>query len=121
MASKIVSIVGARPHFGLVMAEALACGCPVIATENTGAPDLYSDGEEGTIVPARDADALAQSLIRLFRHPGLRDAMAQKAIARMRNMGGWDSFGAAAVKLFEKLARQAGHDVAVPSGSGLAS
>ena len=105
--------------FGLVMAEALACGCPVIASENTGATDLYTDGQEGSIVPVRDTDALAQSLIRLQRDPELRDAMALKAAARVKQFGGWDSYGVAAVKLFEKLAQEAGHDVVVPDGSDL--
>lgn len=107
--------------FGLVMAEALACGCPVIATENTGATDLYSDGEEGIIVPARDANALTQSLVRLYRDPGLRDEMAQKAVDRVRKIGGWDSFGDASVELFEKLARKAGHDVQILGDLDLAS
>ena len=34
----------------LVMAEALACGCPVIATENTGAEDLFQNNKEGFII-----------------------------------------------------------------------
>jgi glycosyltransferase involved in cell wall biosynthesis len=107
--------------FGLVMSEALACGCPVIATENTGAPDLYADGVEGCIVPARDSDALAQSLIRLYRDPELRESMSQKAVGRVRHIGGWDKFGDAAVALFEILAREAGHDVTVPRCQDLAS
>ena len=98
-----------------VMAEAMACGCPVIATENTGATDLFSDGEEGVIVPVGDVDALVQNLVLLFENRSILDEMAQKAVERVRTLGGWDSFGTAAVKLFEKLAREAGHDVAVPS------
>jgi glycosyltransferase involved in cell wall biosynthesis len=101
----------------LVMAEALACGCPVVASENTGATDLYRDGEEGAIVPVGDIDALAQNLIRLYDDPELRDAMAQRAVARVRQLGGWDSFGTAVLHLFQKLAGEAGHDVTVPRGS----
>lgn len=100
--------------FGLVMAEAMACGCPVIASENTGAVDLFSNGEEGVIVPVGDADALAESLTRLYDDTTLRDAMAEKALRRVVKIGGWDSYGSSVVGLFERLARKAGHDVTAP-------
>lgn len=100
--------------FGMVMAEALACGCPVIGSENTGAMDLFSEEVEGVIVPVRDPDFLAESMVRLHRDSELRDEMAEKAMTRVQLLGGWDSYGTAAVELFKKLARLAGHDVAVP-------
>lgn len=105
----------------LVMAEALACGCPVIASENTGATDLFSDGEEGSVLPVGDVDALAQNLIRLYRNPEIREVMAHKAVACVRKLGGWDSFGAATVALFQNLAQEAGHDVALLGDLKLAS
>ena len=50
----------------LVQAQALACGCPVIGTWNTGAADLFSDGVEGFIVPPRDPKAIAERLRQLL-------------------------------------------------------
>lgn len=47
--------------FGLVAAEALAHGLPVITTEQAGAADLISQ-DNGLIVPAADPQALAQAL-----------------------------------------------------------
>src|SRR5437867_4190788 len=44
----------------LVTYEALACGLPVIATPNTGAP--LSDGTEGILISVRDSEALARTL-----------------------------------------------------------
>jgi alpha-maltose-1-phosphate synthase len=41
----------------LVQAQAMACACPVIGTWNSGAEDLFSDGQEGYIVPIRDVGA----------------------------------------------------------------
>lgn len=60
--------------------EALASGLPVITTPNAGA--VVRDGEEGLIVPTRDVDALAEAILRLYREPTLREAMAQRARAR---------------------------------------
>jgi alpha-maltose-1-phosphate synthase len=48
--------------FGLVLIEALHYGLPVIATENTGIEDLLVDGKGGTVVPIRDAAAIAKWL-----------------------------------------------------------
>ena len=96
----------------LVQAQALACGCPVIATPNAGAEDLFDDGIEGFVVPVRDPDAIADRLNRLHADARLRARMADAAIARVRRIGGWDSYGRASIRLFHELARARGHDVA---------
>ena len=77
----------------LVQAEALACGCPVIATPNSGSQDLFEDGVEGFIVPARDPAAIVQRLTQLAETPGLRGAMGAAGRQRIRQIGGWDSYG----------------------------
>jgi len=51
--------------FGLVMAEAMACGTPVIAFDRGAAPELVVDGETGYIV--RDVDEMAEAIGRLDR------------------------------------------------------
>ena len=51
--------------FGLVMAEAMACGTPVIAFNRGAAPELVVDGETGYIVS--DVDEMVQAVGRLDR------------------------------------------------------
>jgi glycosyltransferase involved in cell wall biosynthesis len=52
--------------FGLVMAEAMACGTPVLATPRGAAPEVVADGETGLILPVEGyEDAVAESLPRL--------------------------------------------------------
>jgi glycosyltransferase involved in cell wall biosynthesis len=51
--------------FGLVMAEAMACGTPVIAFNRASAPELVVDGETGYIV--RNVDEMAEAVGRLDR------------------------------------------------------
>lgn len=65
--------------FGMVVYEAAACGLPVIVTENVGAE--IRDGQDGFIVPIRDADALADRLLRLYRDDTLRREMGESARA----------------------------------------
>jgi starch synthase len=59
--------------FGLVMLEAMSQGCVVIASTNCGAPDVIDDGQDGFVVPIRDARAIADRLEILH---GDRDRLA---------------------------------------------
>jgi glycosyltransferase involved in cell wall biosynthesis len=48
--------------FGLVIQEAMCCATPVVTTPCGGGPACITDGVDGWIVPARDADALVERL-----------------------------------------------------------
>ena len=87
----------------LVQAQAMACGCPVIATHNTGADDLYEDGCHGYIVPIRRPDLLTDRMQALADQTQLRDQMANQALNRVRQAGGWEQYGAAAISLYRRL------------------
>ena len=96
----------------LVQGQAMACGLPVIATTNTGAEDLLTDGVEGFIVPIRDPPAIREKLLRLYRDPDLREEMSRAALRRVRAMGGWNDYGDRAEGIYaEALAsRGKSHD-----------
>jgi starch synthase len=87
----------------MVQAQALACGCPVIATPNSGAEDLFEDGREGFIVPIRDPESIAEALTSLYRDRDLLHAMSQAARRRMETTGGWDRYGGQILALFDRL------------------
>jgi glycosyltransferase involved in cell wall biosynthesis len=59
--------------------EAMACGIPVVATSAGGTPEYVRDGGTGLIVPPRDANALADAIIRLATDTSLRHAMGRAA------------------------------------------
>jgi len=56
--------------FGLPLAEALACGTPVVTTGAGSGPEVVGPG--GRIVPARDPAALAKAINALLADPDLR-------------------------------------------------
>jgi glycosyltransferase involved in cell wall biosynthesis len=87
----------------MVQAQALACGCPVIATANSGAEDLFDDGREGFIVPVRDPESIARALAMLYRDRDLLHAMSEAAHRRMEAIGGWDRYGGQILALFDRL------------------
>jgi glycosyltransferase involved in cell wall biosynthesis len=49
--------------------EALAAGCPVVATAVGGLPDLLEGGRFGQLTPSGDAEALAQALLNTLKTP----------------------------------------------------
>ena len=49
--------------------EALACGVPVVVTEETGMKEYVAEGENGYVVPVGDADALVERLLALRERP----------------------------------------------------
>jgi glycosyltransferase involved in cell wall biosynthesis len=65
--------------------EALAGGCPVVATRVGGVPDVVTDGEDGFLVEPGDIEALAERLARLANDPALRAAMGGAGRDRMRS------------------------------------
>ncbi len=91
--SHVLVLPSIEDGFGLVMGQAMACGCPVIASTNTGAGDLYTDGVEGFIVPIRDPESLADRMQRLMDDPQLQRGMSEKSLARVKSLGGWKEYG----------------------------
>lgn len=77
----------------MVQGEALACGCPIIASTNTGAEDLITHGKEGFIIPIRSEAAILESFQKLIDQPDLRQKMSEAALNCVKQIGGWDSYG----------------------------
>jgi glycosyltransferase involved in cell wall biosynthesis len=61
--------------------EAMASGCPVVATRVGGMPDVVKDGETGFLAPPNDALTLARSAAELLRDSPKRNRMGQAARA----------------------------------------
>ena len=66
-----------QESYGLPVAEAMACGVPVLASASGGVPELIEDGVTGRLVPRLDARALRHALREMAADP-----------ARLREMGG---------------------------------
>jgi glycosyltransferase involved in cell wall biosynthesis len=87
----------------MVMAEALACGCPVIATCNTGAEDLFEDREEGFIVTIRSVEALTEAMETVAQSRERGQVMRIRSRARVEAIGGWDAYGNCWARLVKGL------------------
>lgn len=71
--------------FGLVLAEALMCGAPVVATDCLSGPaEVLGGGKFGLLVPPKDPEALAQALGQVLRDPDLRAQLSARGPERAR-------------------------------------
>jgi phosphatidylinositol alpha-1,6-mannosyltransferase len=69
--------------FGLVFAEAMAAGLPVVACRAAAVPELVRDGETGLLVPPRTPTALAMALERVLQDERMRKEMGMAGRARV--------------------------------------
>ena len=72
--------------FPFVLLEALAMGCPVVASRVNGVPELIEDHKTGLLVPPRDPQALARAIRDMLddRRAALRMGAAGRALVRER-------------------------------------
>jgi len=82
---------GWKEAFGLVFAEALAAGLPVITTDNGGIRDIVIDDVNGLVVPEKDATAIANAIKKLAGNPDLRDRLGMTGAKQIRENFSWEA------------------------------
>ena len=90
--------------FGYPVAEAMACGKPVVCTNYSSLPELVEDGRGGTLCPRDDVDAFAEGIRRLARDPDLRAQMGAYNRAKVEEQFTLSRCVQRYVKLYEELA-----------------
>lgn len=91
--------------FGLIAAEALAAGVPVVAARASSLPEIVTDGVHGRLVPPRDSMSLAVALVQMSRDPIGRRKLAAAGQARVRADFGVDRMVDAYEEVFESVLR----------------
>jgi glycosyltransferase involved in cell wall biosynthesis len=84
--------------------EAMACRSPVVATDLPSALEWIRDGETGVTVAPRDADGLADSIVRLLDDPGLRERVGRAAETEVRSRADHDRNMARVEEIYYGLA-----------------
>ena len=87
--------------FGMVAAEAMAAGVPVVATDLDSLPEVV--GDAGILVPRDDAGALARALSGLLSDPGERSRLGSAARLRARRFT-WDAVAEAHFEFLQRIA-----------------
>jgi glycosyltransferase involved in cell wall biosynthesis len=98
-----VSAARSEP-FGLAIAEAMASGIPVIATNSEGAREIIVDGVSGVLVPTDEPDAIAASILRLAGDPSLRGRLSDEGRERVVDHFSLDAMVDKVETLYESVA-----------------
>ncbi len=99
-----VFLHGARQEaFGLVLAEAMACGVPIVAARVGGIPEVVRDGVGGVLVDSPNADLLATALDDLLQDDERRKALGSSAAAHARQALSRDRYVNDYLALYQQL------------------
>lgn len=79
--------------FGMVVPQLMACGVPVICSENTGAKMMIKDGENGFVVPVKSAAAIREKIVQVFENRELLNSLKANAKDTIKDGYTWDDYG----------------------------
>jgi glycosyltransferase involved in cell wall biosynthesis len=75
---------GDRDGIPNVLAEAMACGAPVVTTPISGIPEIVRDGVNGLFVQPDDPESLAAAVMRLREDRALASRISEEAAATVQ-------------------------------------
>jgi len=76
--------------FGIVAAQAMAAGLPVVATRNSAISEVVEDGITGLLSPPLDAEAIARNIASLLSDEELRQSMGRKGREKAERLYDWE-------------------------------
>lgn len=86
--------------FGMPVAQAMACGTPVVASNSSSLPEVV--GDAGFLFDPNSAIELAQHLDNILANPSLAEALKKKGFTQARSFS-WQQSGQKMVNIYQKL------------------
>lgn len=96
--------------FGLAVAEAMACGLPIVAARSSSLPELVVDGQGGFLCPVDDVAAMAEAVRRLAADPALCRDMGAFNRARAEALFSFPAMASGYRALYTRLGLHFGGD-----------
>ncbi len=85
----IMTPEGDQEGFGLVIVEALGCGCAVVVSDLPAVRGILSDGVNGLLVPQKERDRLREAIEKLYRDQELCSRLARQGGNEVREKFDW--------------------------------
>jgi L-malate glycosyltransferase len=102
----IVIVPSLFEGFGLVAAEAMAAGVPVIATSTGGLPEVVQNGKTGILVPPSNAAVLAEAIESLQHDKARRESMGEAALVFVSKTFSIDRYDRAIAWMYRRFSNQ---------------
>jgi glycosyltransferase involved in cell wall biosynthesis len=102
-ASDLFLLATVGEAFGLVLAEAMACGVPVVGSRSAGIMEVVADNETGLLVTPLDPAAFADAIERLAKDVELRRKMGRQGVERVRQHFTVDRAVEETIRIYESL------------------
>ncbi|MSQ14431.1 MAG: glycosyltransferase family 1 protein [Dehalococcoidia bacterium] len=91
-----------QESFGIVLLEAMAAGTPVIASDIEGYSQVVSHGKEGLLVPPKDENALAMTIVHLLADRDMRSEMGRRGVESAKGYS-WTMVAKMVSSYYERL------------------
>lgn len=101
-AADVVLVPSRSESFGLVAAEAQACGVPVVASNAGGLPHVVNASESGLLVDDNDPDAFAAAVRAILDHPTFAERLSQGGVSFSQRFS-WDATAIRLMELYEGI------------------
>ncbi|MDP8924957.1 MAG: glycosyltransferase family 4 protein [Chloroflexota bacterium] len=108
-AADVTVLPSASESFGLVLAESMACGTPMVATDLPGTRRVVDHGRNGFLIPAALPSALVNAVNRLLEDRLLLAAFGRRAREKVLDVFDWASIGRRLVDEYGTVGERRGH------------
>jgi glycosyltransferase involved in cell wall biosynthesis len=89
-----------------VLLEAMACGLPVVATEIGGHKDVISNGVNGFLVPPKNPQIMAETILKLLEDHGLMEKVGKEARKTIEKYYTWEKIADNFEAVYEDVLRK---------------
>lgn len=101
--STILALPSTREGFGMVLAEANACGKPVVAYDIEGVRDVVQSGKNGILVPQNNLNELAKAITELLSNDELCARMGEEGRKKTEQLFTWEKTTAELEQFYQSL------------------
>jgi glycosyltransferase involved in cell wall biosynthesis len=90
--SSIFILASISEGYGMVLAEAMNFGLPIIATTAGAIPELVTDGVNGILVRPANSKSIAAAISKLYENKELIRKFSRNNLERIKNLSTWEDF-----------------------------
>lgn len=101
--SDIFLLTSTHEPFGIVILEAMACGCPVVSTRSSGPASIVEDGVDGLLSDTGDVQGLTNHILRLLKDKAFAHKLTQNARQKITDNYNLELFSSRVESIYEKI------------------